>query len=278
LNGAWRYLKEQPNPTPWKGSEFAWASTQSLCLIKILSDTTRKPEIETYIKQDSVIDTLDEAHLAAVKVRDDFGFTVGAPRVVLNCIADITSLAHEAKTAQTTQIINDKVEDIFSRLRNCREMSKATLSRSPAFGENLVSFQERSKMEYYHVNAFISATYVYLYRSIYNLPPCDVRPFVFEVFDNIHAFFAHGDGNLTLWPGFIAAVEAYEENDLRVAKAWLEVAASVGMGNRLRIRAIVEETWRMRDSASREARKDKGSIAIDWRDVMQKLGLDILLA
>lgn len=132
-------------------------------------------------------------------------------------------------------------------------------------------------MEYYHVNAFISATYVYLYRSIYNLSPCDVRLFVCEVFENIHTFFAHGDGNLTLWPGFIAAVESYEESDLRAAKAWLDVAASVGMGNRLRIRTIVEEVWRMRDAASRETRKDKGSITIDWRDVMQKLGLDILL-
>lgn len=277
MNGAWRYLKEQPNPTPWKGSEFAWASTQSLCLIKILSDTSQKPEIETYIKQDGVLDTLDETHLAAVKVRDDFGFTVGAPRAVLNCIADITNLVHEVKTVLATQSINDRVDAIFSRLRDCREMNKKTLSRSPAIGEDFASFQERSKMEYYHVNAFISATYVYLYRSIYNLSPCDVRPFVFEVFDNIHAFFAHGDGNLTLWPGFIAAVESYEESDLRAAKVWLDAAASVGMGNRIRIRTIVEDIWRTRDAASREKRKDKGSIIIDWRDVMQNLGLDILL-
>jgi hypothetical protein len=66
----------------------------------------------------------------------------------------------------------------------------------------------------YRAKAFVTATYIYFCRALFNHHPKIVRLYVEEVFHNIGAFYAAGNINFLPWPAFIAAEEAYEEEDL----------------------------------------------------------------
>jgi hypothetical protein len=95
------------------------------------------------------------------------------------------------------------------------------------------------------------------------------------VFSNTQAFYSEDRGNFSLWPAFIAAVEAYTESDIGSAKEWLEQSSHFGLGNRRKIKHIVEYVWRRRDRMHLERNMDKGLVAIDWREI--GLDTDILL-
>ena len=104
-----------------------------------------------------------------------------------------------------------------------------------------------------------------------------MAPYVSLAFQNISAFCAESSGNFSLWPAFIAAVEAYTPEDIQSARQWLEQSINFGLGNRLPVKRIIEEVWRRRDDAHFERAMDKGLVAVDWRDVVRDLGIDILL-
>jgi hypothetical protein len=94
---------------------------------------------------------------------------------------------------------------------------------------------------------------------------------------NVLAFYTQDQGNFSLWPAFIAAVEAYADEDLIAAKTWLERATQFGLGNRLYVKRVVEEVWHRRKMLSRESGIEPGLIIVDWRQVMVEFSIDILL-
>lgn len=97
------------------------------------------------------------------------------------------------------------------------------------------------------------------------------------VFSNTAAFHSSSGGNFSLWPAFIAAVEAFTENDLDSAQKWLEQTTHFGLGNRFSVKRIVENVWRERELVHLEKNVGKGLIAVDWRKIANDLGADILL-
>jgi hypothetical protein len=261
---------EQQSLLPWTTSIFAESTIQSLCIIKIVSDTSRvdeEPGSFDYVaasEQEKLMSTISSSSL--------FGFTIGASGMLIKCIADIRRLVYEFKTGISIQYIDDAAHELLLRLDRCREISaKRPLSESDS--NNF----KNSKMALYHLNAFIAATYIYLYQALFDVPPSHVRRYVEEVFHNIQAFFALGNGNFSLWPAFIAAAASCEPDDVAAAKEWLRSASNFGIGNRVKVQAAIEEIWRLREVISGQTNQDLGSIIVDWRDVMQKLGLDIPL-
>ena len=74
-----------------------------------------------------------------------------------------------------------------------------------------------------------------------------------------------------------SSVEANEVQHIDTAKKWLDFARSVGMDNRFKVKAIVEEVWRLGENLSKETGTNSGDISVDWRDVMVDLDFDILL-
>lgn len=85
----------------------------------------------------------------------------------------------------------------------------------------------------------------------------------------------------TLWPGFIAAVEAVDTDLRHRALGWFARARRHGIGNIAKAKALVLEVWRRVDRqryVSHE-RKDLSSELgpIDWRDVMREKGMYIML-
>ena len=192
--------------------------------------------------------------------------------MLMTCIADIRRLAYELKTGISSQSVDNAAHNLLVRLEHCREMAANNAQFEPD-SEN----SKNSKMALYHLHSFIAATYIYLYETLFHLPPSHVRQYVAEVFHNIQAFFGLGNGNFSLWPAFIAATAAYLPADVEAAKSWLRSASQVGIGNRIKVQAVIEEVWRLRQITSVESALDLGSIIVDWRDVMHKLDLDILL-
>ena len=265
-------MKEQQARQPWATSTFADCSTQSLCVIKIVADTSMK--LGTLDLDDSDEKAQDTV-INSIPASSSFGFTIGAKGLLMPCISDIRRLASRVKPGIITDSIRDSANDILRRLDECRAValseSRAELVAPPT------ESSRHSTMAFYHLMAFICATYIYLHRTIFNVTPEGIKETVAEVFHYVQAYFALNDGNFTLWPVFIASVEAYQEEDLAAAMSWLENASKVGMGNRVKIQAVIKEVWRTRQNIAISSGQDLGSTIVDWRDVMTKLDADIVL-
>ncbi|RDW58860.1 hypothetical protein BP6252_13336 [Coleophoma cylindrospora] len=268
LDGAWSFLEGQQDFQSYFASEFSWASTQSFCLIKIVSETTRLRTLHTTMADTPSIQCETNNLLQLVSSRDSFGYTIGATRLLLTCIADIQSLAHQIDIGTEPDLVDHAVKEIMGKLSECRGFSSHSRD-SPS----QTKYERKLR---YQLNAFVAATHIYLCRIIFDLPPSEVRPYVQETFANIQEFYALGGGNFSLWPAFVAAAEAYDE-DLDTARKWLDSAMRVGMGNRLEVKRILECIWQKRQRLALEQSQDLGSVVIDWRHVMLELDIDILL-
>ena len=222
---------------------------------------------------------------ATISATAHFGFTIGAQRSLLECISAITTVSQQMRSNPTasTQFDADRV---VSQVLACLGHLQAQADDGLLFQHdvNLTHSTEPDQpapqvrnLERYQLNAFIYATYIFLYRSLMEASPKRVATYVTMAFQNISAFCAQSSGNFSLWPAFIAAVEAYTEEDMASAREWLERSIHFGLGNRLLVKQIIEEVWRRRENAHLESTMDKGLITIDWRDVVKDLGVDILL-
>ncbi|KAK5955173.1 hypothetical protein OHC33_003853 [Knufia fluminis] len=85
----------------------------------------------------------------------------------------------------------------------------------------------------------------------------------------------------TLWPAFIAAVEAVNVDLRHRALIWFSKAAQKGIGNIPRAKELVMEIWRRvdRQLASNDSllSLNHGLGPVDWRLVMEELGQSIML-
>jgi hypothetical protein len=223
-------------------------------------------------------DEADRSLVSRVSSTPDFGFTIGSTDSLLACISAITIAGKKmrAKSSQTQQeadFLDEMLSKVFSCLDKCKK--ETTYNICDSFDElhdiksQILANNQRE--------AFISATYIYLYRVLFDLPPYSVREYVSEVLLRISAFHSESDGNLSIWPAFIAAVEVYTPEDIALAQNWLDRTTMFGIGSRVCVRRLVEEIWKRRDEAAKELEIDKGLISIDWRVVMEELGMDILL-
>lgn len=85
----------------------------------------------------------------------------------------------------------------------------------------------------------------------------------------------------TLWPGFIAAVEAVDMDLRHRALIWFARAKRHGIGNISKAKALVLEVWRRVDRqtwVSPERKNVKSELShVDWREVMKEKGMYIML-
>lgn len=206
-----------------------------------------------------------------------FGFTIGAPRAILCCIARITEFR---KKRNYGHIEEDNVDELLAEELSLLSRYRKEHDLDYNF-DNEVSILESDEIIVPDVTnqkrAFVQATYIYLYRSLLSVPPEAVKSHVRKTFMHVSAFFANSNGNFSIWPAFIAAVEAFTEDDLTAARAWLDSATSFGIGSRDSMKMVIEEVWRRREAISRSSGLEPGMVAIDWRDVMQELDCDVLL-
>lgn len=200
--------------------------------------------------------------MSSIVSTSEFGFTIGAPKPILDCIARITDYHRHSDDENRG---HETDEFLASQLTILNQVRHAYSQK----GGNLAMTSQS--------NAFIQATYVYLYRTLLDVPPAAVQSHVSRTFSHVSAFFSSSDGNFSIWPAFIAAVEAVTEENLARAKEWLDSSTSFGIGSRESIRLVVEEVWRRREDIACVSGLELGQIAVSWRDVMQELDCDILL-
>ena len=213
----------------------------------------------------------------SLATRPTFGFTAGATKTMLDSIMMIKDLSSAIESGHGLDYT--KVVSICRRLEECRHLC----SRGTAWEEGdlqsdgTTAFPYKISVVTCLLNAFIAATYIYLHRALFDAKPFEIKTFVAEVLQNIKKFLELRGGNLTVWPAFVAAVEACDDADLEAAKTWLDEAMQVGMGNRTQVRTVVEEVWRRRRDLSQKVGLPLDQCCIDWREVMQDLDIDILL-
>lgn len=225
----------------------------------------------------------DLSFSASISSTPQFGFTIGAQRSLLECISSIATVSQQLRSdpPASTQFDADRVT---SQVLACLGLLQEQTNDSRTSGIGLAFSTEDNQpspevhdLARYQLNAFIYATYIYLYRSLAEAPPKRVAAYVSMTFREISAFYAQSSGNFSLWPAFIAAVEAYTEEDMASAREWLERSVHFGLGNRLPVKRIIEEVWQRREDLHLENTIEKGLIIVDWRDVVRDLDVDILL-
>ena len=113
LNLAWIFSKQLQALKPWDLSSFAESTTQSLCIIKIVSDSSKRLEEleleDKHLSQDPLI--------AAISSYPSFGLTIGASRLLMTCINDVHSVARSVKYGRIT---GDATAEILRNLDHCR--------------------------------------------------------------------------------------------------------------------------------------------------------------
>lgn len=297
LSGAWTLLCEHAENQPWTESDFACCSTQSLCITKVISDTGKglrgsTESEDSWMRMSFLDDKLfsspdnlvnDERSLVSrVSSTPGFGFTIGSTKSLLQCISSITIAGRKMRTnhnQQEADVLDGILSTVLSYLDKCKGEIAYTDFQDPVnerFDDD--SYDNQSQILANHQRqAFISATYIYLYRVLFDLPPHSVRQYVSEVLLQVSAFHSASHGNLSIWPAFIAAIEAYTPEDMTLARNWLHHTTMFGIGSRVCVRRLVEEVWKRRDEITAELEIDKGLISIDWRAVMEELDMDILL-
>ncbi|KAJ5756919.1 fungal-specific transcription factor domain-containing protein [Penicillium nucicola] len=306
LQGAWAFLLNTNSSELWNQSRFTCFSVQSLLIVKIIGSTTSTDDnyspltltpalSHTHVTDDIFpstalsilpVNTNTELKFAAsISSTPQFGFTIGAQRSLLECISVIATVSRQMQLgppASDPFNADRAVAEVLARLGHLQAQAQDDLPFQPEIKSAPSTDPDRpdphvQDLARYQLNAFIYATYIYLYRSLMDTPPKRVATYVSLTFRNISSFCAQSNGNFSLWPAFIAAVEAYTEEDMALAQAWLQQSIHFGLGNRLLVKQIIEEVWRRREHAHCERGIDKGLITVDWRDVVRELGVDILL-
>jgi hypothetical protein len=214
--------------------------------------------------------------ISMIKSTYDFGFTIGAPKVILECISCINDMNRDK---DWTESKDHDCQHLLDRLDACRSRltNKTPQTMDSSEGSSLSRAVVLSGAAYYQHRAFVSAAYIYFYRTIFDLPPRKLEHFVMETFESVNLFISQDCGNLSLWPAFIAAVEAYTEEAMSLARAWLDKATTFGLGSRFLVKTVVEEVWDRRKQAAQELGVGPGLTSVDWRQVMKDLGVDVLL-
>lgn len=250
--------------------DLACISIQSLNIIRIVAETTDWKHKATFATEDPKLDTPGtntntRGLISSVLDLPEFGFTIGAPGKLLGIIARITEWRRDTETGSLETDVSDVMEDILSRLNVIRAGAHANPS------------SDRSSEVTLQAKAFLAATYIYLYRTLLDVPPKSVRKYAVETLECVSAFFSNSSGNFSIWPAFIAAAEAYTEEDMAAVRSWLGCATAFGIGSRAAVKRVLEEVWARREHVSKISGMDPEMVIIDWRAVMHELDCNILL-
>lgn len=275
--GACAFLRDQAWNYGVKLSDFEWMTTQSLYVNRTIGDTSVTSGGPYSDRWEVNVDPSLDQFAPRITSKSSFGFTIGATKGILEGIARIERLSAQMRSGY--EICEADIDLCKQSLDKCRDLCShgTAWEKGDLLSQNRTTCPYSGSIVQHQLKAFIAAAYIFMYRSLLDATPQEVQAYVAEVFETVERFFELGGGNLTLWPAFIAAVEAYEDEDVAAANRWLDKATRVGMGNRFLARTIVQEVWRRREVAAQVSGIALSSCCIDWREVMKDLDIDISL-
>jgi hypothetical protein len=230
-------LQQQRNLKMWTTLEDAWYATQSFYLLRIMSETSLMGE--TSHARHTIMDSVDYIPLIKFTSNPRFGYTMDASNILMSCISEINTYSQRGWTFGQDKSIDGFLASVLERLEKSRKSAALGLSPSHDLNDDVHSDVPRSPAKQAHLRAYTAAACIYFYHEFYDLPPRDMAPYLSEVLNSILTFAQLSGRNYMLWPVFIAAVEAYEENDTLKLQELLTNACGVGMANRVKIKSKI---------------------------------------
>lgn len=261
-DGAWALITKHVLSSFHPSDNVGLASLRSFTVIQVLRETS----VVTPAQRNSVLGCIAPERQRIREIIEDtsgFGSTIGADPGILNCISRIAAINGHSLGDHSSQDKDVFISDILACLHRHRRALETELGAS----EELICQK----------GAFIHATYVFFYRLVFDVTPQFVRSHVSRTFECVSRFLSNSNGNFSFWPAFVAAAEAYAEDDMEAARVWLSKSVSVGLGSRTSASIVLEEVWRRREELASYTGLDAGAVTVDWRTVMQDLGGEVLL-
>ena len=215
LHGAWDFIRTQNTATPSDrlsmGATQAWYTSTILCESSLLCIDVSQPESSSGGKIKS-----EQALLRGMADCVVLGYTLGANPTIMRCITEIQRLKSLLQTnAITVEDLEQKSEDIRRRLDEVD---------SPGSNWPLPNTGPAQAFAEHHIDAFKHAAFIYLGRETQDASPYMLSGHVTEIYRNVEAYFDSGGHNFAVWPCFVAAAEAYDEEHIAAARKWLEVS------------------------------------------------------
>ncbi|KAM6485636.1 fungal-specific transcription factor domain-containing protein [Trichoderma sp. SZMC 28011] len=258
-----KFLGQQP----WAQSSRSWVISQSLALSFEIAQTSNTHRRE----QSSITDTL----LGGVSSKCEFGFTIGSSGQVLQVISNIRLLAEQMATGDIPENPGELIQKYIVELTSPSESTEHFDIEE--IWENTPRKDRAEYLQRLHLRLFRNAAIIYLFRTVLNVPPQGVVKYVSTVLQDTLSFIQLHGGAVSMWPVFIAAVEAYEVRDQQIVEQWFDISGQLGIQNRRTAREVIRAVWEKRSQEATNRGLKQCQIAIDWREVQQFLGLDLLL-
>ncbi|UKZ69539.1 uncharacterized protein TrAtP1_010545 [Trichoderma atroviride] len=294
FRAATRFVMRHLARRPWKLSHEAWAVTQSFVLSHVIAHTAHKPYALTaphgHDEDDNSEDVYDV--LCDTATNSSFGYTIGSTRRLIKALCHVRRLeaqmaveaADSTTSATNTNAMNLSLfEEAISILNDLQKPPDEGLDAYlDSAGSIRMPLARARTLASLHINLFRNAVSIYLLRTVLRFPPSAVAGCVMDVLSDAWLFAdmsPHGTAycSLSLWPLFVAAVDAYLPEAQDIAERILDLFEKTsGVKNRCDVKRLVHKVWAMRIDLAQESNCGPGDIWIDWREIMAQMGLDIL--
>ncbi|PNP45439.1 hypothetical protein TGAMA5MH_02662 [Trichoderma gamsii] len=293
FRAATRFVMRHVARRPWKLTHEAWAVTQSFVLSHVIAHTAHKPYTLAISQGHEENDNYEDVYdvLCDTTANSSFGYTIGGTGRLIKALYHVRRLeAQMAAEAGTTTNATDAhatnlslVEEAVTILNDLQNPPDDGLDAYlDSAGTVRMPLDRARTLASLHINLFRNAVGIYLLSTVLRFPPSTVAGYVMDVLSDAWLFVnmsPHGTTycSLSLWPLFVAAVDAYLPEAQDIAERILElVAKTSGVKNRCDVKCLVHKVWAMRIDLAQESNCGPGDLWIDWRDVMTQMDMDIL--
>ncbi|KAL7809595.1 fungal-specific transcription factor domain-containing protein [Trichoderma gracile] len=272
FDGVGGFVSQFVQEKPWKRSANSWVISQSLALSFEISQTGNAKVHGRSPITDILLD--------GVASWQNFGYTIGASCDVLRTISSIRLLAETLSLGHVPDDLGVTIQAYLAELSPQTHSAIHVDLDIPDRDLFLESLPEEKLLEFLnnlHLRLFRTAALIYLHQAVLRVPPRGVRNLVRSVLADALTFMHSRGGSISLWPVFIAATEATEEEDQAIVEQWLAISSLIGMRNRLIAGEIIHHIWQERahEAIARDLSPDL--VIKDWKAVQQRLGVDLLL-
>jgi hypothetical protein len=254
---------------PWTQSSQSWVISQSLSLSFEIAQTSNINKKD----RSSLTDTL----LESVSSRDEFGFTIGSSGRVLQVISEIRLLSERIASGDVPENLGELIQAYMAELTLPSEDDNMEDLDFEASWETTSKKDQAEYLYRLHLRLFRNAVIIYFFRTILNVPPQGVIEYVSAVLQDTLSFLRLHGAAVSMWPVFIAAVEAYETDHQQIVEQWLDISNKLGIQNRRTVEQVIRAVWEKRSHKAIKRGIRQSETPIDWREIQQHLGLDLLL-
>jgi hypothetical protein len=278
FRGAIGFVTQYLSRQPWLLSRDAWVITQSFALNIVLAQTAGN--------HGSSMDHISKVYgvLCDVTAEPRFGFTIGGNARLIKAVYRTLLLEEQiSSTSRLTRggpVVSEDVvmqaAEIIRQLRDSLKNDVDLYIQHREDGGHAVLPRARTLVKL-HLHLFNRAVMIYLFRMVLRYPPSAVADYVYEVLTSAIVFLDMNGSEPSIWPVFIAAVEAYTLELQALANHFFDESKRRGTGLREDIRRVVCQVWADRVQLSVKLQCSPGEVSVDWREVTNRLEADVLL-